>query len=132
MNAAETSLTLVQEMQDKMIRKADIIIIAAVMLCAVIMLAFRGSNGKTAVIEYGGNTVCTVDLSKDQSFVFHGDLDVVITVKDGAVFFESSMCRDKTCMSFGKISKEGQIAVCLPARVSVRITGNGDVDGVTG
>ncbi len=51
---------------------------------------------------------------------------------DGARVTEAS-CPDKTDIQSGKISKPGQMLVCVPNRVTVRITGKSEakVDKVT-
>lgn len=52
-----------------------------------------------------------------------------IVCKDGTVFVQSSDCSDQVCVESGAISKPSEIIVCAPAKVSVKITGEGDYDG---
>ena len=53
-----------------------------------------------------------------------------ITVKDGFVFVSESNCPDKLCERFGKISKSGESIICVPNKLTVKITGSGEVDSV--
>jgi len=122
----------------KLIKKADII--ASVIIIAVSLTAFfflRGGEGRVAVVEYNGKTVKTIDLSEvkqEYTFTVNGDLTVEITVSPDGIRFTDSECRDKLCMKFGLLSQRGDMAACVPAKVSIRITGgtNETVDGVTG
>lgn len=125
-------------MKTRLFKKADMVIIAAVLLAGVAALLFitlSQSGGRVAVIEYRGETVKTIDLEnvkEEYTVVVKGDLEVVIEVSPRGIRFASSPCPDKRCVGFGVLSKKGQVAVCLPAGVSVRITGEGEYDGVTG
>ena len=44
-----------------------------------------------------------------------------IVINDGKVYMEEADCPDKYCVSQGKISKTGEIIVCLPHKLSVEI-----------
>lgn len=50
--------------------------------------------------------------------------------KDGKVRFVKSDCPDKVCVQTGFISKSGQIAACIPAKVLVRITGTSKTNDI--
>lgn len=124
----------------KLLRPADLLLASAIIALSVFgFLMFRSGEGKTAVIEYNGKTVRTIDLSlvKEQySFEIAGDLAVEITVSPEGIWFSKSECRDKLCIQFGRLKNKGEMAACLPARVSVRISGGSAdkiiFDGITG
>lgn len=46
-----------------------------------------------------------------------------ILFHEETVRFSTSDCPDKICVQTGPISKTGQVAACVPARVLIRITG---------
>ncbi len=48
---------------------------------------------------------------------------------DGAEIRESD-CPTQDCVHTGKITRPGQSIVCLPARVSIQLVGNGTDDGL--
>ncbi|MDD4124247.1 MAG: NusG domain II-containing protein [Eubacteriales bacterium] len=125
-------------MKTKLIKKADIIAAAVIIAAGLAAFLFlRGGEGRMAVVEYNGKTVKTIDLSeveKEYTFTVNGDLDVEITVTPEGIRFSHSECRDKLCIKFGLLSQRGDMAACVPAKVSIRITGGtgGTVDGITG
>lgn len=59
------------------------------------------------------------------------DGDVIIIAKKDMIRFETSDCPDLVCVNTGWISKPGQIAVCLPNRILIKISGeSSEVDVV--
>ena len=103
-------------------RKILIIILAVfVISCAALAAFMIMGTGHTATVEYDGNVVMTVDLSKDAEYHIEGLLPVTLIVEDGRIFFYGSVCPDHLCEGFGKIHIRGQSAICLPARVAVYI-----------
>ncbi|MBQ6043089.1 MAG: NusG domain II-containing protein [Clostridia bacterium] len=125
-------------MKTRLFKKADLFIALAVLLigaAALIFISLSQGGGRTAVVEYRGETVRVIDLDgvkEGYTFTVSGDLEVVIEVSPQGIRFLSSPCPDKRCVEFGLLSKKGQVAVCMPAGISVRITGEGEYDGVTG
>lgn len=125
-------------MKTKLFKKADLFIALAVLItgiAALIFISLSQGGGRTAVVEYRGETVRVIDLDgvkEGYTFTVSGDLEVVIEVSPQGIRFLSSPCPDKRCVEFGLLSKKGQVAVCMPAGISVRITGEGEYDGVTG
>ncbi|MBQ6183476.1 MAG: NusG domain II-containing protein [Clostridia bacterium] len=125
-------------MKTRLFKKADLFIALAVLLigaAALIFISLSQGGGRTAVVEYRGETVRVIDLDgvkEGYTFTVSGDLEVVIEVSPQGIRFLSSPCPDKRCVEFGLLNKKGQVAVCMPAGVSVRITGEGEYDGVTG
>lgn len=117
------------------IRLGDIIIALAVAAVAVILLVTAASgisNGLTAVVLVDGVETHRVNLNRidgHQDIVLE-DLDVVIVAENGRIAFKSSSCIDKTCINTGWLDSPGDIAVCLPNRVVVKVIGehNSDID----
>lgn len=73
-------------------------------------------------------------LEKDQSHTFIGPIgETTIMIKNKKASIIESDCHNKTCISIGEISKNGQSSACLPNRVIISIEGddNGEVDVVT-
>ena len=60
--------------------------------------------------------------------------DLIILAEADGVSVISSECDDKVCVNTGKITRQGQSIVCLPAHVSVELRGNSasQLDGVVG
>ena len=61
------------------------------------------------------------------------DYENVVTISDGSAFFSSATCPGKDCVHAGRLTKAGQLAVCLPNGVTLRIVGSeADVDAIAG
>lgn len=54
-----------------------------------------------------------------------------IRIEDGLVFMADSTCPNQDCMRMGHISKAGDILVCLPHKLVVRLEGGEAVDAVS-
>ena len=111
-------------MKTRLFKKADLFIALAVLLigaAALIFISLSQGGGRTAVVEYRGETVRVIDLDgvkEGYTFTVSGDLEVVIEVSPQGIRFLSSPCPDKRCVEFGLLNKKGQVAVCMPAGVS--------------
>lgn len=122
-------------------KPADALVaLGVVLLAAALALGlWRGSSGSLcAVISVDGRVTETVDLSRlpgpevreltGNGYILHLRLS-----PDGAEMLDSD-CPNQVCVRTGLIRRAGQSIVCLPARISVTLTGgttNG-VDAVVG
>lgn len=88
------------------------------------------------MVERNGTELYRFDLGKQkdkQVIDLGGGYHVKLLVEPGAISFQHSDCRDQICVRTGKLFKPGQAAVCLPAKISVRITEeNKTIDAFTG
>lgn len=110
---------------------------ALLLLCALVFFAFsRLPRGTVAVVEKNGREVLRQELSgldSPKEAEIEGENGIALTVvfyPDGAAVL-SSQCPDKICVNKGKLTKAGETAVCLPARVSLRLEGSAGTDGTT-
>ena len=109
-----------------MIKKADIILALAVIgVFAVVLCAFLffGKNGSYAAVTVNGETVATLPMNEDGEYLFSDDTAGynLIKVKSGKAFVESADCRDQICVEHIAVSKEGEVIVCLPHKLTVEI-----------
>lgn len=89
-----------------------------------------GAAGKLRI--RAGNAVFTT-LSLDQERVIEvpGPLGVSrIVIHDHQARFESSPCRNQYCVHQGWLGRAGQVAVCLPNRVSLELVGDRGYDSL--
>ncbi len=82
-----------------------------------------------------GNTFTVSDNGKVSEYVLSENREIIlehckVIVEDGTVRVEDSDCKDKVCENFGRISKAGESIICIPNRLSVKISGGGEVDSV--
>lgn len=120
-------------------RKRDLLIflLAAVLAGAGFLQWLPKSGAPVAVIEQNGQEVRRVALSsipQPEMLVLEGEISVTVLLEPGQVSIVHSDCPDQICVHTGVLTRPGQSAVCLPARVAVRIVGEtqSGVDGMTG
>lgn len=120
-------------------RKRDLLIflLAAVLAGAGFLQWLPKSGAPVAVIEQNGQEVRRIALSsipQPETLVLEGEISVTVLLEPGQVSIVHSDCPDQICVNTGVLTRPGQSAVCLPARVAVRIVGEtqSGVDGMTG
>lgn len=120
-------------------RKRDLLIfLLAAVLAGVGFLQWLPKSGApVAVIEQNGKEIRRVALSSiphPETLVLEGEISVTVLLEPGKVSIVHSDCPDQICVNTGVLTRPGQSAVCLPARVAVRIVGEtqSGVDGMTG
>ena len=110
---------------------ADLMLFLFLLLLSftLFLLLNKGEDGRYAEITVGG-VPTTLLLSEDQIRTVEGKngITLVVRVENGEVFVESATCKDKLCQHRGRLKKSGDVAVCLPAEVSIRILGESEVD----
>ncbi len=121
-------------MERRRITLREILCAAALLAVAIglYLWSFARPAGGTVVIEQDGKTVYRIDfttLSEPETLEVNG---TVIEIGPNGAWFVSSPCPDQICVKAGLCSRAGESAVCLPQRVSLRITGEGGVDAITG
>lgn len=112
-------------------------LVAAVLAIAGFLQWIPKPGTPVAVIEQNGKEIRRVELSsitQPETIVLEGEISVTVLLEPGQVSIVHSDCPDQICVNTGALTRPGQSAVCLPARVSVRIVGenNSGIDGMTG
>ncbi len=105
--------------------------IGAVIICAVVAVCLAWIflqdkvtvSGNVAEIRVNNEVVQTLDLNRNTRITLQGknNITLVIVVDNGSVYVESSECPDKICVNKGRISKEYETIVCLPAKTIIEI-----------
>lgn len=123
-------------------KPADALVALAVVVAALLLsLATWGKSsggGLSAVISVNGQVREVVELSRlsapeERTITGTHDTLHVLLTSDG-VEVKDSTCPNQDCVRTGCITRPGQSIVCLPARVSVVLTGASEnaVDVVLG
>ncbi len=118
----------------KYVRKADIALIAALVVLALVFGFLNryfsaGKKGVYAEIYHDSVLVYRIELStaKEGSFSIPGEPDVVFhQYADGSIAFIKSDCPDKICIHAGRLKYAGQFAACLPNKVLLKIVSEGE------
>ena len=113
--------------------KRDLILIGILLLTALILfLLFKDKQLKepdaVAVVTVDGTEIARYPLSQIGTFVLNEGSNTLV-IENGEAWVSEANCPDKLCMGFGKISKNGEIIVCLPNRLIVVIEG-GEASGI--
>ncbi|MBQ3373166.1 MAG: NusG domain II-containing protein [Oscillospiraceae bacterium] len=116
--------------------KRDFILIGVLLLCALLLLFVlkggqRKEEGAVAVVTVDGTEIGRYPLSRDGTFLLNGGSNTLV-IEDGEAWVSEANCPDKLCTGFGKISRNGQIIVCLPNKLIVSVEGGeeAEVDAV--
>jgi hypothetical protein len=109
-----------------------------VLLCAaVIALAVpkaAGGRPARAEVEVAGKAAAVLDLARDGVSEIRGPIGATrVEVRGGRVRVLSSPCPRQACRHGGWIGAAGELLVCLPNEVVVRIPGqrDGSIDAVS-
>jgi hypothetical protein len=109
-------------MNKKLIKPKEAVIIAlfVILLIAVIFISKReAQTAEITVIADGLKETFSVDLAKDQVFDI-GQMQ--FEVSGGDICVISSDCQSKDCVKIGKASENGGVIVCVPNRVTIRLS----------
>jgi hypothetical protein len=119
------------------LKKLDIIITVIVLAIGaggyLIYSHADGASGSTdraeAEIYIGDELIDTVSLDDDQEFEVSRDGSYnLIEVSGGKIRVAEADCPDKTCVHTGAKGRAGDLIVCLPNRLQIKIKG-GSADG---
>ena len=118
-----------------MFKKADIVLgIILLTLGFGILALLRGFAvpGEKVTVFADGTLYGVYSLSEDQIVEIKSNKGHnTMEIKDGQVSIIDADCPNKDCMKFGSISQTNQTIICLPNKVSIKISGESDLDAVT-
>ncbi|HOQ76229.1 MAG TPA: NusG domain II-containing protein [Thermoclostridium sp.] len=103
-----------------------VLFIAAAAVIMMISMRQADTGEKTALIIHDGVVVKKIRLDTLDHTEIHeysGEYPGVIEAENGRIRFREAECPDQVCVRTGWISKNGQIAVCLPEGILIKITG---------
>ncbi len=76
--------------------------------------------------------LATISLKDNAEYVVNGPLGPEkLIVEDGQARMENSPCPLKICEAMGPIDDPGEIILCIPNRISVKVKGSGGIDAVS-
>ncbi|MDP1708510.1 MAG: NusG domain II-containing protein [Gammaproteobacteria bacterium] len=107
-------------------RADSVILIAALALLAFLYLRFWGdaTQGEQARILVGGSEFSVVSLYKDQRLHIPGTLGISeLEIRAGKIRFVDAPCQGKQCIHTGWLALGGEVAACLPNRITVQVIG---------
>ena len=91
-------------------------------LVSAYFLLFRDA-GFSCVITYGRASE-TFSLAEDRTIpILSNGHALTVVIENGTVSVAESDCPDQVCVNSGSVSRAGQAIVCVPANVTVKISG---------
>lgn len=98
--------------------------VSALVILAFSLLAVERSGPPVTVEIRSDGGALLYALGEDREIRVPGPLgDTILEIRDGAVWFVDSPCRDRICVAAGELTVTGQWAACLPNRVFATVTG---------
>ena len=114
----------------------DGVVIGAVLLLSVFLLlgGLLPGEGREVEILAKGERIASLSLNEDTVYSLSlEEYHLTVTVRDGKAFVSEADCPDRVCLHSGAISRAGDIIVCAPAGVVLRVVGEeGSADAVAG
>ncbi|MCQ2604874.1 MAG: NusG domain II-containing protein [Spirochaetia bacterium] len=106
------------------VKAADLIfiILSLALIAGSLLFIARHGNGTPRAIIKVRDTEYIYPLNMPQTLTFHGELGpATVIIRDNAVFFQESPCRDKICIHMGEGRKDGDFMACLPNRIIITV-----------
>ena len=107
--------------------RADLILLLLVVSALPFLYARTWSPDEPARyvrIQTGNNEPIAAELSPDRKLQVHGPLgDSVIEIRKSRIRFLSSPCTGQQCVHSGWLEAAGELAACLPNRISIQLLG---------
>ncbi len=111
-------------------KKGDLILLAMLIVAVVLTIVFAvGDEDDTVQIYVDGVLKYEVGLDANTEIELL-DGEVIVVVRDGKVWVESSDCAEQLCVDSAPLTSSGGMIVCLPNKVVVKVVER-EVDAIT-
>ncbi|MDZ7336116.1 MAG: NusG domain II-containing protein [candidate division KSB1 bacterium] len=111
----------------KMITLGDkilVVVLIAVGMLSLVALQHLRSPGGRVIIEVSGRVVAQKDLGATQEIVLTGPIGkTIVHIHQGSARVIHSDCPEKICVKTGPIRRAGEMIICVPNKVVVKIEG---------
>lgn len=112
--------------------KNDVLLVLALLVLAGgcwLVLRLVRQTGARAVVTIDGETAAVLPLREDTVRVFSREgAENTVTVADGFVYVSEANCPNHDCIRQGKISRDGEMIVCLPHGLIVTVEGGAEAE----
>jgi hypothetical protein len=108
---------------------ADRLVLYVLVGVGIVLLIVPGGGGEPLAVRIEGadGYRTEVPLTSDRRFEVPGPLgETTVVLEGGAARVESSPCPHGVCIATGTVRRPGEVAVCVPNRVVVRILGENE------
>ena len=98
------------------------------------LIRSSANEGQTVSIFLENRELYRLLIFEDRTITVQGDIgETVVKIEHGKVWIENAPCPHQLCKNMGKISRSGEIIVCIPNKLLIRIEGSSEhsIDGMT-
>ena len=96
-----------------------------------LIITITKKEGTRAEVYYKNELILSIDLNIDKEYIVDGELgDVVLEVKDKKIRVKKENSPKNICSKEGYISDSTRTLICLPNKITVKIVGKSEIDGV--
>lgn len=89
-------------------------------------------SGGDSLLVRAGESVSRIALDDEGRHTVKGPLgEAAIVVRDGQAWLENAPCPLKICEGMGPVKKTGDVIICIPNRIYIRVGGKEKVDAVS-
>ncbi len=107
-------------------KRNDVLLIAVLIvlsLSALVVFGLCKKSGQSVSVLVDGKEMYSLPLNKDsQTEIKSKNGSNTLVIQNGCAYITDASCPDKICQKHQKISRSGETIVCLPNRVTVRVT----------
>lgn len=112
-------------------RRNDLLLAGSLLLVALIgfwVFRLTLTDGAYVTVSVDGAETARYPLNEDRDTVIATGEDGInrLVIRDGQATVTEANCPDKICVGHRPISMEGETIVCLPHKVVVAVTGEGE------
>ena len=116
----------------KLIKKADLFLVAIILLIVILIGLFKNSEERcVAVIYVDGKEYSRVDLETAKDEIINiGNVCIYADNKEIGII--QSDCPCKVCVNAKPIKRSGSVIACVPNKIVIEVKDSEKFDGVTG
>lgn len=106
-------------------KKGDFIVVFMFLLASALIILpkfFSGDKNVSAKIYENGELIQQIDLMQVKEPYRININGGVLLVENGRICYETASCPDKLCVKFKWLSKNGDVASCLPNKTVVSVS----------
>ena len=81
--------------------------------------------GVTVKVYYENEVIAEYPLSLDREYTLNGGTNILV-IESGKAYMKYADCPDGLCKHQGKISQSGERIVCLPNKIMIEVSGEGE------
>ena len=108
-----------------------VVILFVIVASLFILINITKKDGSVAEVYHEDDLVLRIDLNINNEYIVDGELgDVVLEVKDKMIRVKKENSPRNICSKEGFVGDSSRVLICLPNKITIKILGESDIDGV--